>query len=56
MDNKIGHVTDDVSSEANVEKHVEHVKCLLMGIYRMQIAVAHGGECDDGPIHWVRVT
>lgn len=51
MDNKIGHVADDISGEANVEKHVEHVECLLTGINRVQIAVTHGGECNNGPIH-----
>lgn len=43
MDNKIGHVTDNISSEANVEKHVEHVESLLTGINRVQITVTHGG-------------
>ena len=51
MDNKIGHVTDDISGETNVEKHVEHVERLLTCINRMQIAITHGGECDNGPVH-----
>lgn len=55
MDNQIGHVTDDISREANVEKHIEHVECLLTAINGMQITVTHGSECDNGPVHWVSV-
>lgn len=56
MDDQVCHVSDQISSEANVEKHVQHVKDLLPCIYSMQVTIANSGEGDNRPIHGIRVS
>ncbi|KAM1970253.1 hypothetical protein TB1_016307 [Malus domestica] len=56
MDDEIGHVSNQVSKEANVEKHIEDAKNLLPKVDRMQVAISNGGESDSGPVDGIRVT
>lgn len=45
MDDQIGHVTNEISGEANVEEHVNHIKSLLPCVHRVEVSVPHSGEC-----------
>ena len=51
MDNQVGHVTDQVSGEAEVEEHVEDVEDHLPRVDGVKISVPDGGESGDGPVH-----
>lgn len=54
MDDKIGHVSDEIGSKTDVDKHVKHVEDLA-GVLCMKISIADGDECDNGPVHGVSV-
>jgi hypothetical protein len=47
MDDENCHVSNEISSEANVKEHVQHIKNLLPSIHCMQVTVANGGEGDN---------
>lgn len=47
VDNQVGHVSNEISSEANVEEHVDHVEDLLPCVDRVKVAISNGGDCDD---------
>lgn len=47
VDYKIGHVANQVGSEANVEKHVEDGENLLPCVLCMQVAIPSCCEGDD---------
>ena len=56
MDNKIGHVTNQISKESNVEKHIEDAENLLPKVDSVQVTIAHSGEGDSGPVYGICVT
>lgn len=56
MDDQIGHVSDQVGGEANVEENVKGVEELLLRVLGVQVAVADGGEGGNGPVHRCHIT
>ena len=46
-----GHVSDDVRRKRQVEQHVEDVVDHLALVDGVEVAIAHGGERGDGPVH-----
>ena len=53
---QVGHIADQVSSQPQVEEHVEDVKEHLSGVDRMQISIADGGQRSNRPVHCCHVT
>lgn len=51
MDNQVGHISNQVSLQPHIEEHIEDIENHLLCIYRMQITIAGGCECDYGPVH-----
>jgi hypothetical protein len=51
MDDRVGHVADDVGGEAEVEEHVGGGVDHLSGVLGVHVAVADGGEGGDEPVH-----
>lgn len=55
MNDKICHVTNQVTDEADVEEHVEHSEKLLPCVDSMQVSIPNCGESHDCPIHRIRI-
>lgn len=55
VDDQVSHVSNEISSEANVEEHVDHVEYLLPRVDRVKVTVSDGGERNDRPIDGVSV-
>lgn len=51
VDNQIGHVTNQVSCQSEIEKHVENIKDHLPLVHRMQVAVSDSCQSCDRPIY-----
>lgn len=51
LDDEVGHVADEVGSEAEVEEHVEDDEDHLNGVDGVKVAVADGGHGGDRPVH-----
>lgn len=51
MDDQVGHVPDQIRGQPEVEQHVEDVEDHLPRVHRVEIAIAHGGEGGDRPVH-----
>lgn len=56
MDDEIGHVSNQIGKEANVEQHIEDAEDLLPRVDCMQVAISNGGEGDSGPVDGIGVT
>lgn len=50
FDDEVGHVADEVGSEAEIEEHVEYDEDHLDGVDGVEVAVADGGHGGDGPV------
>lgn len=55
MDNQVGHVANQISSQSKVKEHVENVENHLPYVFRMIIPITHSGKCGDWPIYWCYV-
>ena len=51
FNDQIGHVANDVSSEAEVKEHVENDEDHLNGVDSMEVTISDGGHGGDGPVH-----
>jgi len=56
MDDQIGHISNQISSQSKVEEHVEDVKYHLSRIHRMQITIASGSKRGYRPIYRCNIT
>lgn len=50
FNDQIGHVTNNISSEAKIEEHVENDKDHFDSVNSMEVTIANCGHGCDGPI------
>ena len=55
MDDQVGHVTNEIGSETDVEEHVDHVEDLLSGVDCVEVSISDGRERHDRPVDRVGV-
>lgn len=51
MNNQVGHVTNQISCQAEVEKHKEDIEDHFPCIHRMQISITNRRQGSNGPVH-----
>lgn len=51
FNNKICHITNQVSSEAKVEEHIKDNEYHFSSVDSMEVTITNGGHGGDGPIH-----
>lgn len=56
VDDEICHVTNQVSCEANIEQHVEHVENLFSCVNSMQVSITDCCESHNRPVHGIGVS
>lgn len=55
MNNQIGHVSDEIRCESNVEQHVKDIEHFFSWVHCMQVTVSSGCKGHNGPIQGIRV-
>lgn len=56
MDNQISHISDQISCQSKIKKHVEGVKNHFSCVLCMQVSISNSGQSGDRPIHRRHIT